>query len=76
MGNAITNPGRFLEKKVGHEVFGHKDPRFPQHRANCTRASVVHNTLSTVTHAPGQLPYVPRQNGYNICKRTGHWPSK
>jgi len=31
--NAITNPGRFLEKKVLHEQFGMKDPMFPNHNA-------------------------------------------
>jgi hypothetical protein len=33
MGNAITNPGRFLEKKVLHEQFGMTDPKFPDHNA-------------------------------------------
>lgn len=27
MGNAITNPGRFIEKKIEHEIFGMPDPR-------------------------------------------------
>lgn len=29
MGNAVTNPGRFIEKKILHEQFGFKDPKFP-----------------------------------------------
>ncbi len=29
MGNAITNPGRFIEKKILHEQFGCPDPKFP-----------------------------------------------
>ena len=33
MGNAVTNPRRFLEKKVLHEQFGMKDPMFPDHNA-------------------------------------------
>jgi hypothetical protein len=33
MGNAVTNPVRFLEKKVLHEQFGMKDPKFPDHNA-------------------------------------------
>ena len=33
MGNAITNPGRFIEKKILHEQFGVKDPMFPTHNA-------------------------------------------
>ena len=33
MGNAITNPGRFIEKKILHEQFGVKDPKFPMHNA-------------------------------------------
>jgi hypothetical protein len=33
MGNAITNPGRFIEKKILHEQFGVKDPKFPEHHA-------------------------------------------
>lgn len=28
MGNAITNPGRFIEKKIMHEQFGVPDPKF------------------------------------------------
>lgn len=27
MGNAITNPGRFIEKKIEHEIFGMPDPK-------------------------------------------------
>ena len=76
MGNAITNPGRFLEKKVGHDVFGFKDPKFPNRRANCTRAQVAHNTVSHITNAPGQLPYVSNPRSFQQCKRTGYWPSK
>jgi hypothetical protein len=33
MGNAITNPVRFIEKKILHEQFGMKDPQFPTHNA-------------------------------------------
>jgi len=33
MGNVITNPGRFIEKKVLHEQFGMKDPMFPDKNA-------------------------------------------
>lgn len=27
MGNAITNPHRFIEKKIAHEIFGARDPQ-------------------------------------------------
>jgi len=27
MGNAITNPARFIEKKIEHEIFGLPDPK-------------------------------------------------
>ena len=33
MGNAVTNPGRFIEKKIMHEQFGVPDPMFPGHQA-------------------------------------------
>ena len=33
MGNAVSNPGRFIEKKILHEQFGMKDPMFPTHNA-------------------------------------------
>ena len=33
MGNAVTNPGRFIEKKIMHEQFGFRDPKFPNHEA-------------------------------------------
>ena len=39
MGNAVTNPGRFFEKKVHHEHLGMKDPLFPNAAAppaNCS----------------------------------------
>ena len=40
MGNAITNPGRFIEKKIMHEQFGMPDPQKTAqqnaHAAACT----------------------------------------
>ena len=76
MGNALTDPGRFLEKKVGHEVFGYQDPKFPNNKANCAKAQVAHSTLEHVTNTPGGLPHTANPNGYKICKATGHWPNK
>ena len=38
MGNAVTNPGRFIEKKILHEQFGMKDPKFPNNQAGLPKA--------------------------------------
>ena len=34
MGNALTNPGRFVEKKIMHEQFGLPDPLQPHKNAH------------------------------------------
>lgn len=42
MGNAITNPERFIEKKIGHEIFGLPDPKRPEtygSHAQCVQAA-------------------------------------
>lgn len=36
MGNAVANPGRFIEKKIMHEQLGFPDPKFPGHKATAT----------------------------------------
>jgi hypothetical protein len=42
----FNNPGRFFEKKVGHEIFGFKDPKFPQNGGTCT-VSGYNNSIGT-----------------------------
>lgn len=52
MGNAITNPKRFIEKKVLHEQFGLSDPKQPHKNARANECADKCYDQSLALHKP------------------------
>ena len=74
MGNAITNPGRFIEKKIMHEQFGVPDPKQP-HKTEKAQACAnqcfdLHNNTYSYTDKHRDWKMMGDTFAYAHCNRT------